>query len=82
MDTIQIKLGFKIDEVFFGWHDGKLYQLPYNISGRYYGLRIMKPKLTKAGWLYYRLRRKKVGIEKIRAMLEPVTWEVKIPMSI
>ena len=82
MDTIKVIAGFKIDEVYFAWHEGNLIQLPYNSSGRYYGLRYIKPKVTKNGWVYYRIRRKKVGVEKIRAMLQPVTWDVPLPMSI
>jgi hypothetical protein len=83
MDTkIHIKLGFKIEDTFFGWHDGKLYQLPYNRQGRYFGLRTLKEKSTKGGWKYYRVRRKKLGIEKLRAMLQQVTWEINRPQTL
>ncbi len=62
MDTkIHIELGFKIDGIYFGWHDQVLYQLPHINNGRYFGLRAIKPKTTKGGWVYYRIRRKKVG---------------------
>ena len=80
MDTrIHIKLGFKQDGVFFGWHEGKLYQLPYMKEGRYYPLREIKAKKVKTGWKYWHIRRKKVGVEKLRAMLQNVIWEVPIP---
>ena len=83
MDTILlIELGFKQEGVFFGWHEGKLYQLPYMQGGRYYGLRIMKPKSGKDGWVYYRVRRKKMGIEKLRALLQKVSWQVNLPADI
>lgn len=84
MDTvINIELGFKLDGVFFGYHDGVLYQLPYSKSGRYYSLRILKKKnLKKSGWAYYRIRRKKFGVEKIKAMLETVSWQVNIPPKV
>ena len=83
MDTkIHILLGFKIDDTFFGFHEGVLYQLPYMKSGRYYGLRVMKEKTTKAGWRYYHLKRKKCGIEKIRALCQNVNWELEKPKDI
>jgi hypothetical protein len=83
MDTIlHITLGFKTEDVFFGWHDGVLYQLPYMKNGRYIGLRILKEKKAKNGWVYYRIRRKKVGIEKLRAMLQSVTWDVEKPKTL
>jgi hypothetical protein len=84
MDTnIIIKLGFVIDGVYFGYISGKLYQLPYNKSGRYYGLREIKPKDTKGGiWKYYRIRRKKVGNAKLAAMLKSVSWEVAMPVDL
>jgi hypothetical protein len=83
MDTkIHIKIGFKIDDIFFGWDEGKLYQLPYTKDGRYYGLRVLKPKNTKKGWLYYHVRRRKFGIEKIRAMCQSVNWELNKPMDL
>jgi len=83
MDTIiHIELGFKIDDIFFGWHDGKLYQLPYINNGRYYPLRLMKVKTTKVGWNYYRVRRKKMGVERLRAILQSVSWDVKQPAQI
>lgn len=78
--TIHITLGFKIDDVFFGWHNGTLYQLPYKNGYRYFGLRVMKQKTMKEnGWVYYHLRRKKVGMEKLKAMLQKVDWEVPLP---
>jgi hypothetical protein len=80
MDTkIHIGFGFKIDSVFFGWKDGVLYQLPYEHNGRYFGLRKLRRKISKSGWEYYHLRRKKVGVEKLRAMLQSVDWEVTNP---
>jgi hypothetical protein len=81
---IHIKLGFKLDDIFFGWHEGVLYQLPYySIDGKYVGLRTVKQKkLKKNGWVYYHIRRKKVGIEKLRAMLQSVTWEVSKPIQL
>jgi hypothetical protein len=83
MDTkLHIKLGFKIDGIFFGWHEGKLYQLPYNQGGRYYGLRELKTKKTKNGWVYYHVRRVKFGIEKIRAILQDVDWQVNQPKNL
>ena len=83
MDTkLHFKLGFKIDNVFFAWHNGNLYQLPYNQNGRYYGLRILKAKKTTNGWIYYHVRRVKFGIEKIRAMLQNVDWQVTEPKNL
>jgi len=84
MDTIlNFKLGFKLEGVYFGWLDGNLYQLPYNETNRYFPLRKLRlKKLTKNGWQYYHVRRKKVGIEKLRAMLQEVDWEVKKPMQL
>lgn len=83
MDTkIHIQLGFKIADVFFGWDNGILYQLPYTNSGRYFGLRVIKQKTTKANWRYYHIRRKKIGIEKLRAITEPVNWSIKKPENI
>lgn len=81
MDTkIHFEYGFKLDGVFFGWHGGSLYQLPYTQNGAYYGLRLIKPKATKGGWIYYRVRRKKMGLQKIRAMLQSVSWDVNKPV--
>ncbi len=85
MDTkIHITLGFKLDDIYFGWHDGVLYQLPYySKDNKYFGLRKLKEKkLKKNGWVYYHIRRKKVGIEKLRAMLQSVTWEVTKPFEL
>ena len=85
MDTkLHIILGFKLDDVFFGWHDGVLYQLPYySKDGKYFGLRVLREKrLKKNGWVYYHIRRKKVGIEKLRAILQSVEWEVSKPMQL
>jgi hypothetical protein len=83
MDTkIHFELGFKMDGIFFGWHDRKLYQLPYVKDGRYYGLRVLREKKLKNGWVYFHVRRKKVGMEKLRAMLQTVTWETTKPQSI
>jgi len=81
--TIHITLGFKIDDVFFGWHNGVLYQLPYKNNNKYFGLRVMKQKQLKdTNWVYYHLRRKKVGIEKLKAMLQKVDWEVPLPANL
>lgn len=80
--TIHITMGFKIDNVFFGWKDGVLYQLPYEHCGRYFALRKLRKKVSKSGWEYYHLRRKKVGIEKLRAMLQGVEWEVRSPYEL
>ena len=81
--TIHITLGFKINDVFFGWHNGTLYQLPYTKGYRYFGLRVMKQKTMKDnGWVYYHLRRKKVGLEKLKAMLQEVNWEVPLPATL
>ena len=83
MDTkIHITLGFKLDDIFFGWHEGVLYQLPYMKDGRYFGLRKLRQKKIKNGWVYYHVRRKKVGLEKLRAMLQSVTWEVTKPTEL
>jgi hypothetical protein len=83
MDTkLHITLGFKLDGIFYGWHEGKLYQLPYMKDGRYYGLRTLREKKTQNGWVYYHVRRKKVGIEKLRAMLQSVSWEATKPTSL
>lgn len=85
MDTkLHIVLGFKLDDVFFGWSNGVLYQLPYySKDGKYFGLRVLKEKrLKKNGWVYYHIRRKKVGIEKLRAMLQSVSWEVSNPVEL
>ena len=83
MDTkIHITLGFKLDGIFFGWHEGILYQLPYMNNGRYIGLRSLRKKKIKSGWEYYHVRRKKLGIEKLRAMLQPVTWEITKPTEL
>jgi hypothetical protein len=81
--TIHIKLGFKIDDVFFGWHNGVLYQLPYTKSNKYFGLRVMKQKqLKNNGWVYYHIRRNKVGMEKLKAMLQEVDWQVPVPPTL
>ena len=84
MDTnIHIKLGLKLDNVFFGWHNGVLYQLPYENGGRYIGLRkLRKKKLKESGWEYYHIRRRKYGIAKLRAMLQEVDWEVRNPSEL
>jgi hypothetical protein len=80
---LHIKYGFKLDGVYFGYHEGILYQLPYNHEGRYYGLRLIRRKTLKtSGWAYYRIRRLKYGIHKLSAMLEPVNWEVSVPVKI
>jgi hypothetical protein len=82
MDTINIKLGFKLDGIFFGYADGELYQLPYKKGCKYYPLRKLKKKYQQGGWPYYRIRRKKFGVKKIAAMLENVNWEVNKPFDI
>jgi len=80
---LHISLGFKIDDVYFGFHEGVLYQLPYINSGKYFGLRkLRKKKLKKNGWEYYHVRRKKIGIEKLRAMLQPVKWDISKPVEL
>lgn len=78
---LHIKYGFKVDNVFFGYHNGEIYQLPYTFSGRYFGLRKLRQKYMKDGWSYYHIRRKKYGKEKIMAMLQEVDWEVKKPLE-
>lgn len=83
MDTMVIKLGFKINNVFFGWYRGDLYQLPYTLDGRYYGLRKLRlKKLKNSDWEYYHVCRKKFGISKIRAILQEVNWEVNKPVEL
>ena len=83
METnINIKFGFIVDGIYFGWNEGILYQLPYNNNGRYYPLRVLKRRDNVKGWTYYTIRRKKVGIEKIRAMLQSVNWNVTMPINI
>jgi hypothetical protein len=83
MSTIlHIKHGFKLENVFFGWLDGELYQLPYEYNNRYFGLRKIKLKRLKNGWEFYRIRRKAYGIAKVRAMLQEVHWEVSKPLDI
>jgi hypothetical protein len=71
-----------MDGIFFGFNDGVLYQLPYMKDGRYFGLRTIKQKFTKEGWAYYRIRRKKVGLSKLGAIMENVSWEVNKPMKL
>jgi hypothetical protein len=56
--------------------------LPYTYNGRYYGLREIKRKALKNGWVYYRIKRNKVGVEKLRAMLEAVEWDVTKPQEL
>jgi hypothetical protein len=80
--NLHITLGFKIDNNYFGWHEGILYQLPYMNGGRYYGLRVMKQKKLKSGWIYYHLKRRKYGMEKIKAMLQVVDWNINKPIEI
>jgi hypothetical protein len=83
MDTkLHIKYGFRMDNAFFGWHEGVLYQLPYQNDARYFGLRKVRLKVNDNGWEYYHIRRKKVGIPKLRAMLQKVDWEVEVPIEI
>lgn len=83
MDTqLHIERGFVANEVYFGWHNGILYQLPYTRKGRYYGLRIIKKKTLKSGWEYYRVCREKVGIQKLRAMLKTVDWKTDNPAAL
>ena len=85
MDTNKIvfKLGFKLDGIFFAYHEGLVYQLPYMHKGRYFGLRSTKPKTFKNNtWVYYRIRRKKFGLSKLKAMLQEVNWEVNLPANI
>lgn len=83
MDTkIHFTLGFKIDEVYFGFHDGVLYQLPYMQDGRYYGLRRLRKKKLQSGWEYYHVRRKKIGVERLRAMLQSVKWDITKPVEL
>jgi hypothetical protein len=84
MNTIiHITQGFKLDDVFFGWHNGVLYQLPYKNGNKYFGLRVMKQKqLKQNGWLYYHLRRNKVGVEKLRALIQQVDWQVPLPATL
>lgn len=83
MDTIiHFDYGFKIDGIYFGWSQGFLYQLPYTIENKYYPLRRLRKKTAKNGWEYYHVRRKKYGVEKIKAMLEAVDWQVKKPIEI
>ena len=82
-NKINIKLGFKVNGIFFGFHDGELYQLPYMLNGRYYGLRKLKKKvLKKSNWEYYHVRRIKFGMERIKAMLQNVDWEVNKPVDL
>ena len=80
--TLHIKIGFATNNIFFGWHDSKLYQLPYTANGRYYGLRLIKPKHTKGGWVYYRVRRKKVGMQKLMALCRSVNWNIDKPSEL
>lgn len=88
MDTKQVKkkifvFGFVIGDVHFGYSDGKIYQLPYiNQYGRYYGLRVINSKKTKNGWVYYRIRRQKIGIVKLTALLKSVNWSVEMPANV
>lgn len=82
MDTITFELGFKLEGVYFGYHEGNVYQLPYSQSGRYYALRLMVKKRLKNGWEYYHLRRKKYGIRKIQSMLQSVEWVVNKPAQV
>lgn len=79
---LHIKHGFKIDNVFFGWHEGDLYQLPYEYNNRYFALRKIKLKTLKNGWQFYRIRRKAYGMPKVRAMLQDVDWQVPKPIEI
>jgi len=83
MSTIlHIKHGFKIENVFFGWINGELYQLPYEFNNRYFGLRKIREKKLKNGWEYFHIRRIKYGKQKVSAMLQEVDWEVQKPLEI
>jgi len=83
METnLHITLGFKIDENYYGWLDGILYQLPYMNNGRYFGLRKLRQKKLKGGWIYYHIKRRKVGMERIKAMLQVVDWNINKPIEI
>jgi len=74
---INFKLGFVIEGIYYGWDNGILYQLPYTLRGRYIAIRKIDLKETKGGWSFYRIRRKKVGTPKIKAMLKKVNWDVE-----
>ena len=79
---LHITLGFKLDNIFYGFNNGIIYQLPYINQGRYFGLRTIKPKITKQGWVYYRIRRKKMGKNKLGAIMESVDWQVDKPIKL
>ena len=55
----------------------------YLLNGRYYGLRkVRKKTLKKNNWEYYHVRRIKYGMERIKAMLQNVDWEVNKPVEL
>ena len=83
MQTLKFNLGFKLNDIYFGMSNGELYQLPYTFGGKYYALRkIRRKKLKNNFWEFYHIRRKKVGVEKLRSMLQYVEWEIEVPPKI
>lgn len=69
---IQITKGFKYKGKWFVFHQKKLYQLPYCFKLRYYKQREI---LFKEG--HYRIYRDKVGVNKIKFLLQEVKFKIK-----
>lgn len=80
-NKLVFRKGFIVEGVRFGWSNKQLYQLPYHVDGRSYGLRIVRMKMMKStpqDWAYYHIRRQKIGFDRVLEMTEPIDWEVNL----
>jgi hypothetical protein len=70
---VQAKKGFKYKGKWFVFYKKRLYQLPYINKSRYYNQREIIFKKD-----HFRLCRDKIGINKIRFLLQEVDFVLKI----
>ena len=68
---IQATKGFSYKNKWFVFYQKKLYQLPYNLKARYYNQREVLFKKD-----HYRLCRDKVGVEKIKSLIQEVDLKI------
>ena len=74
MSTIlNFKYGFEINGISYGWHDKKLYRLPFKSGLRWYGLK----EITRKEW-GYTVGRKKIGINRLKQMTHEIDITIKI----
>jgi hypothetical protein len=77
MKTITFRHGFEYKGQPYGWHEKKLYRLPFASGKRHYGLKQLNI-INVGKTLGYCCSRKKLSKYQLEAMTEPINVTVNI----